>query len=68
MRVLAWLLVLSLFALAVSVDPKCGDKEQVQCQGDINAAYPPCKKAAEMKGKDAAVDITCLKYFSQMTE
>lgn len=46
MRVFSWLLVLTLIALTFAVDPKCSEKQQVECQDDINLAYPVCKKAA----------------------
>lgn len=68
MRVLVWLLLLSLVTIGCSVDPKCGDKEQIECQADINKAYPVCKKAAETKGKDVPVNIDCMKYFAQTTQ
>ena len=68
MKALTWLLILALVCLTYSIDPKCGEKAQIECQDDINIAYPICKKAAEEKGKDYPVDITCLKYFAQMTE
>lgn len=57
---------LILFVLAVP--PVCGDLEQMECMDDIYTAYPVCKKAAEEKGKDINVDLSCFKYFSQMTE
>lgn len=57
-----------LLAIAtLTIDPKCGDYEQLKCQADINYAFMECKKAAEEKGKDTQVDLTCMKYFSKMT-
>jgi len=47
MKVLTWLLLLALVCMASSIDPKCGQKQQIECQDDINVAYPVCKKAAE---------------------
>jgi hypothetical protein len=70
MKMLRLVTVLCLIAViwGMSVEPKCGDLEQAECQDDIYKAYPVCKKAAEEKGKDTKVDIACFKYFSQLTE
>ena len=39
----------------------------MECTDDIYIAYPICKKAAEEKGKDIDVDLTCFKYFATMS-
>ena len=61
------LIALCLLAVILAVEPKCSDLEQMECTDDIYYAYPACKKAAEQKGKDVDVDLTCLKYFAQMS-
>ena len=40
----------------------------MECTDDVYYAYPACKKAAEKKGKDTDADLTCIKYFAQMTQ
>lgn len=62
------IILLILTAVALTIDPKCGELEQAKCQDDIDISYPLCKKAAEEKGKDWSVDLNCMKYFARMTE